>query len=159
MVIKIRAMLYALACLLYGSSGHAQASSTGHALLLIRADAGTYAVVGRRDLPDALPRALPRAAHQGWSFQALDAAGAVIHTGALPNPQIVRGEFKDPHTGETSGVHMSDGSAVTFSIRVPSNAKTVVLYSVSIPTTPAAPSVGTRSKALSNSAVLARIAL
>ena len=151
------AYLCALACSMLGSIALAQSKSETHALLLVRSEQGVFRIVGRRELPSALPRSLPRPAHQGWSFQALDAQGGVMHTGALPNPHIVRGDFRDELTGKTSGVQFSSAQGVTFSIRVPSAAKTVVLYGIPTPIQPVAR--GAARSAAPNNAVLARIAL
>ena len=144
-----------LACLLLGAESFAQAGPSTHTLVLIRSERGAFTVVGRREVPGVLPRAVPNAAHQEWSFEALDTTGAVVHTGALPNPQIVRGEFKDPRSGQLSGVQLTSGAGVTFALRVPSSTNTLVLYGIPIPAT----LQRTRGRTAAPSGVLARIKL
>lgn len=130
------------------------AGQVGHRLVLVRSEAGAFRVVSSRELPGPVPRALPPAGHQGWSFQALDAAGLVIHTGALPNPHVIRGEFVDPQTGELSRVQLSRGEGMTFGLRVPLGTDVLVLYGVPVPAvTRSARSAG------SGTSVLARIQL
>jgi hypothetical protein len=133
----------------------ARAQAAGHTLLLIKASSGSYAISGRRDVAAPMPRAKKSPVHQGWSFQALNAAGTVIHVGELPNPHVVRGDFHDGD-GETSGVLATSGADVTFAIRVPKGATSVVLYGTPVPV-PAGTSAAARTAA--SSAIVARINL
>ena len=112
---------------------HAQdAGQAGHRLVLIRSEAGNFHVVSSRALAGPVPRSLPPAGHQGWSYQALDSAGSLIHTGALPNPHLIRGEFVDPQTGELSRVEFSSSEGMTFGLRVPLHTDVLVLYGVPV---------------------------
>lgn len=134
----------------------------GHSLVLLRSDGGAFYITARRDLPGPLPLARPRPTAQGWSFEALDAAGVVIHRGNLPNPHVVRGSFRGPR-GETSHVHLTSAESKTFAIRVPSGTHSVVLYDVSarVVTASQAGSVSARgvSAASASTHVLSRLEL
>jgi hypothetical protein len=148
-------ILALLGMLVFAVAAVAQdAGEAGHRLVLVRSEAGAFRVVGSRDLPGPVPRALPPAGHQGWSFQALDSAGLVIHTGALPNPHVIRGEFVDPQTGELSRVQFTSGEGMTFGLRVPLRTDVLVLYGVPVPAVARA-----ARSASSGSSVLARIRL
>lgn len=140
-----------LASLAVTQGNHARAQAAGHSLLLVHASNGAYTISGRRDLPGPLPRAKKSAVHQGWSFQALDARDTVIHVGALPNPHVVRGDFHDEASG-TTGLQLTSGADVTFSIRVPAGTTSVVLYGTPVPVPAAA-------RAAASSAIIARITL
>jgi hypothetical protein len=137
-------------------SGKAAAQAAGHSLLLIHSANGNYAIAGRRDLPAPMPRAKASAVHQGWSYQALNASGAVLHIGELPNPHVLRGDFHDAASDTTTGVALTSSAPVTFSIRVPAGTESIVLYDTPIPV-PAGLSAAARAAA--SSAIVARIDL
>lgn len=71
-------------------------------LLLLRVDGNMVSLKSRRLLEQELPQFPRRVGAAAWSFDALDASGAVVHQDNFSRPGFVRGEFPAPSSAPGS---------------------------------------------------------
>ncbi len=108
------------------TSAPSDAGPPTHRAVLVEIDQGTFRVQRIRTLEGPLPKTSHEVSgHDRLGYEVLDATGAVVGRGSVPNPGAVHGEFKNPDTGRTERVDAQNEGPQLVMVRVPESAASI----------------------------------